>query len=253
MTVPIEMPKLRTGAGETPAQGGCIMQAVNWLATDGEQWSDAPECVHPVLRKVSIWVNDNVTDAGRRQLWPLVPRLLGTATSDRKADVRTSVALAVWAAERVLPLIKDPVQGELAAERVGRARAWLDKGEKPAAAAAAYAAYAYAAYAAAAAAAYAAAAAAAASAAYAAAAAAYADAYADAYAAAAADAAAAAADADAYAAAAADAWRHSPDNVKIKFLTDLIDAHDAITGHTPADIPAERWQALHDALAGQPV
>ena len=217
ITVPADMPGLIGGAGQYPAAGACVMQAVAWLATSGQKWTDEPDCAHPVIRRVAIWVNDSVSDKHRRGLWPLVPRIMGTATGDHKADIRTGVALAVWAAERVLPLITDPAAGKRAAEKLGNARAWvtgqgISLPPEPDSDAAATAA---AATAAAPAAAYAAAAYAAAAAAYAAAAyddaAAAADAYAaaayaaDAYAAAAYDAvaaAAAAAAADAYAAAA---------------------------------------------------
>jgi hypothetical protein len=142
--------------------------------------------------------------------------------------------------------------GEKAAERLGAARAWLDTGQRPYADAADAAAYAAAA---ADAAAYAAAAAdAAAYAAYAAAYAAAAAAYAAA-AAAAADAAAYAAYAAAYAAYAAAAgggraWRDSPDERKIAFLTELLDEHDRLTGHVAQEIESAQWEALRRALLG---
>ena len=75
--------------------------ATRRLASNGREWRDAPGCAHPVIRKVAIWVNDSVDSARRRELWPLVPRIMGTASGDRKTDVRTGVALAVWAAEQV--------------------------------------------------------------------------------------------------------------------------------------------------------
>lgn len=128
MTTPIDMPGLIHGAGATPAQGACVMQAVAWLASDGKQWTDAPDCTHPVLRRVAVWVNDSIGDVPRRQLWPLVPRLMGTATGDRKTDIRTGVQLAAWAAERVLPLIKDAERNKIAAERIARARKWIEDG-----------------------------------------------------------------------------------------------------------------------------
>src|SRR5215472_4689580 len=202
ITVPADMPGLIGGAGQYPAAGACVMQAVAWLATSGQKWTDEPDCAHPVIRRVAIWVNDSVSDKHRRGLWPLVPRIMGTATGDHKADIRTGVALAVWAAERVLPLITDPAAGKRAAEKLGNARAWvtgqgISLPPEPDSDAAAYAAAAYAA----AAAADAAAAHPAARAGAAAAAAPAAAATATAAAASAAYAAYAAADADAYAAA----------------------------------------------------
>jgi hypothetical protein len=140
MTIPVEMPALIHGAGVTPDQGACIMQAVAWLDSGGKEWNDAPDCVHPVLRKVAIWVNDTIGDVPRRQLWPLVPRLMGTAAGDRETDIRTGVQLAAWAAERVLPLITDENRHKIAAERIARARKWLEDGQVTDAAAAAAAA-----------------------------------------------------------------------------------------------------------------
>ena len=265
--LPAGLPDLISGAGDSPEEGGCVMQAAAWLASNGEQWTDAPACVHRVLRRVAINVNDSVSTATRRQLWPLIPRLLGTASGDRKADIRTGIALAVWAAERVLPLIRDTQRHETAAGRIAKARGWLASEREPAAAdaaaaaadaAAAAAAAAYAdaadadAYADAAAYAYAAAADAydaadaaadaAADDAYDAAAAA--DAYDAAYAAAA-DAADAAAS-YAYAAAAADADRQQ---ARVGFLVDLLDEYDRVTGRAaPAQIAPERWEGLCAAL-----
>lgn len=138
MTVPDDLPDLTTGTGRSPATGGCLMQVITWL--DSGQWHDHPDCVHPVLRSLGIRVNDNVSRPARRRLWLLVPRLTGTAIADPAASRGVSIALAAWAAETVLPLIKDTGRHEIAAGRIQRARAWLQDGTKPAAAAAAWAA-----------------------------------------------------------------------------------------------------------------
>jgi len=143
MTVPVKMPDLIKGAGDSPEDGPCVMQAVAWLATGGAAWTDMPACTHHVLRLIAIWVNDSVDYWTRQQLWPLIPRLIDTATGDQKTDIRTGIALAVWAVERVLSLIKNEERHALAAERIGRARASLAGEDITAAAAdAAYAAYA---------------------------------------------------------------------------------------------------------------
>jgi hypothetical protein len=206
---PVPMPDLIRGTGEEPRGGGCIMQAAAWLGSDGA-WCDMPPCVNRVLRQVAIRVNDTLGDRDRQELWGLLPWLVGTGpTGDRAADNRVNVALAAWAAERVLPLIKDPARNKTAAEHVGRARAWLDNGQRaqrPSAAA-------------------------------------YAAAYADA----AAYAAVVAAGAAAGAAYAADAAAGSA--ARIGFLRDLISEYNRVTGRTePADIPVERWQALRELL-----
>ena len=59
---------------------------------------------------------------------------------------------------------------------------------------------------------------------------------------------------DAYDAVAADAAAAyaAAAYAKIKFLTELIDEYDRITGRiAPADIPAERWEGLRLALTGE--
>ena len=239
IATPIPMPDLISGAGEDPSRGACIMQAAAWLGSDGA-WCDMPPCVSPVLRRVAINVNDYVGHAERQELWGLLPWLVGTGpTGDRAADNRVNVALAVWSAERVIPLIRDNARNKLARERVAHARTWLDDGQRPAADA-------YAAYAASVAAAYAAASAAAAYAA--ASAASVAAAYAAASAAAAYAAASAASVAYAYAAASA-AVKAARSAARIGFLRDLIGEYNRITGRTePADIPIERWQEFRELL-----
>jgi hypothetical protein len=56
------------------------MELVSLL--NGEEWSDHPLCVQPVLASVARAVNDRVSDAGREQLVALAPRLAGTAEAD---------------------------------------------------------------------------------------------------------------------------------------------------------------------------
>lgn len=194
------VPWFRRGAGETPADGGCILQVIDWISSGG--WTDEPECVHPVLRAASIRVNDSLDDAGRQRLLDLVPRLMGTASDDRVLTVR----LAVFCARRVLHLFEADHPGDHRPRRaVEAAEAWCDDQT------AAYAPVAYAARAAAAA-----------------AAGASGDALKAAYAASGA-ARAAAHPADAAAAYAAD---------KLGFLAALLDEYDRLTGRTaPTERP----------------
>ena len=70
------VPWLRSGTGQTPSDGGCIMQVIDWI--DRNQWSDAPDCVHPVIRHLAIYVNDRVDDTERQRLLDLAPRMMGT-------------------------------------------------------------------------------------------------------------------------------------------------------------------------------
>ena len=75
-----QVPWLRSGVGETPADGGCIMQVIDWIHR--EEWTDAPPCVHPVIRHFAITVNDRSDDAERQRLLDLAPRMMNTAGGD---------------------------------------------------------------------------------------------------------------------------------------------------------------------------
>jgi hypothetical protein len=243
-SIPDNLPRLIHGAGDTPEDGACAMQAVAWLSSAGKEWTDSPSCTHPVFRRLVVHINDAAADTTRQLLWPLLPRLIGTRDPDPGARNRVSVALAAWSAEQVHPLIKNQEQRKTAASRIARARAWLNSPQLDYAVYTAYTAYtadggAYAA----AAAASAAAAAAAAYAAYAAASAAAAAAAVAAAAAAAAAVDAAAADAASAAAVdAADTADAASAAGQIKFLTGLLDEYDRITGRTQTPpIPDTTW------------
>jgi hypothetical protein len=206
------------------------MQVIDWIDNGG--WTDHPECVHPVLRRLAISVNDTLDDRGRQRLLDLTPRLIGTASGDKTLAVR----LAVFCARRVLHIFEKANPNDDRARRaIESAERWLS-GETAVAAAAARAASWDAARAAAAA--YAAAYAAAAfdhssGAAYAAAAYDHSSgaAYAAAYAAAAAaydHAYAASSGAASYAAsAAAHAFHAAPDAAQL--LLDVLDEYERIT------------------------
>ncbi len=73
--------RLVSGLTNGPENGGCIMAVISWYA--GEEWTDAPSCVCPVLRHLAIAINDHWTlahvDPRRdRLLGPLLFRLMGT-------------------------------------------------------------------------------------------------------------------------------------------------------------------------------
>jgi len=72
-----EVPWLRAGVGETPAQGGCIMQVIDWI--HHREWTEHPPCVLSLLREIAVEVNDSLDDVGRQKLLDLAPRLMGTS------------------------------------------------------------------------------------------------------------------------------------------------------------------------------
>jgi hypothetical protein len=55
----------------------CAMEAAAWLA--GEEWSDRPRSVHPVIAQVARRANDTLTDDERQSLWPLVLASIDTS------------------------------------------------------------------------------------------------------------------------------------------------------------------------------
>ncbi|MEU4393844.1 hypothetical protein [Kribbella sp. NPDC023855] len=50
----------------------------------GTAWSDQPDCTHPLLALVAREVNDETSDAGRVELAPLIPSVIGLTPSDRR-------------------------------------------------------------------------------------------------------------------------------------------------------------------------
>ncbi len=98
-----KVPWLRSGTGATPADGGCVMQIVDWISTGG--WTDNPSCVHPVICHFAIAVNDRLDDGGRQRLLDLVPRMMDTAVApDDEALTRR---LLGYLARQVYPLYDD--------------------------------------------------------------------------------------------------------------------------------------------------
>jgi hypothetical protein len=94
----LNVPYLIRGKSQKPADGGCIMQVVDWVSTNG--WTDQPLCVDATLRDHAIAVNDFVVDEQRQRLLDFVPRLLNTWIDDPRERDRVQQALAQrWNAE----------------------------------------------------------------------------------------------------------------------------------------------------------
>jgi hypothetical protein len=101
--VPDVLPVLSRGKHRSPRRGACFMEMASYLA--GERWSDHPSCTHALLADVARNVNDRTSDAGRPQLAPMIPAVIGLTTDDPRADARIAlhcavVALPVASAER---------------------------------------------------------------------------------------------------------------------------------------------------------
>jgi hypothetical protein len=100
------VPFLRSGVGSSPANGGCILQIVDWIDRNG--WTDRPDCVHPLLRKLAIYVNDHLPNGERQKLLDLTGRLMGTNTGGKELSVR----LAMFCARKVLHIYEQKHPGD---------------------------------------------------------------------------------------------------------------------------------------------
>ncbi len=76
MTSPDFLPSLAAGAHDADDGEACVMEYVSLLA--GEEWSDRPECTHPLLAHEARMLNDDLADRDRHLLVPLIGRLFGT-------------------------------------------------------------------------------------------------------------------------------------------------------------------------------
>ncbi|MFJ6215089.1 hypothetical protein ACIQGZ_17395 [Streptomyces sp. NPDC092296] len=81
---------LTAGSHATRADGLCLLEAAAWWA--GEDHSDHPACVSPVLASYGRRLNDALPGTARQQLVPLVPLMPGTA-GDGRDVVRGYLAL----------------------------------------------------------------------------------------------------------------------------------------------------------------
>lgn len=77
MALPDWLPSLDKGKHVPHHPRLCAMEAAAWLA--GEEWSDHPRSVHPVIAQVARVANDTLTDDERQGLWPLVLASIGTS------------------------------------------------------------------------------------------------------------------------------------------------------------------------------
>lgn len=68
---------LRVGAHDEREEGVCLLEAVAYIA--GENHSDQPICVCPVLAAFGRAWNDDLDDETRQKLKPYIPRMIGTA------------------------------------------------------------------------------------------------------------------------------------------------------------------------------
>jgi hypothetical protein len=80
------------GTHATPDDGMCVMEAAALYAS--EDFTDAPECVSPVIRAFCIAWNDAIPDAETRTrlLRPFIPQVIGTNIGPEDDERRTWMA-----------------------------------------------------------------------------------------------------------------------------------------------------------------
>ncbi len=119
--LPEGVPVLARGRHRTPRRGACFMEFASFLA--GERWSDHPACTHPLLGLLARRVNDQISDAGRQQLTPLIPMVVG-----RRGDDRTWLRLPVAVAASAILHVPEATQRALAAGLIRAAEVCADLG-----------------------------------------------------------------------------------------------------------------------------
>jgi hypothetical protein len=82
---------LDRGTHDSADEGACLLELVSVLA--GEEFSDAPGCVSPVLANAGRAWNDSLGDDERQRLLGYADRLLGTADAPADDVWRTWIAL----------------------------------------------------------------------------------------------------------------------------------------------------------------
>src|SRR5215207_3400593 len=120
MRVPDALPSLSAGSHNADQGEACVMEYVSLLA--GEEWSDRPECTHPLLAHEARTTNDLLREGDRTKLVPLIGRLFGT--TDDSPELRARLRLTQ--ARQVIALL-DPAVRPRALAAVTRAESWLGR------------------------------------------------------------------------------------------------------------------------------
>ncbi len=113
---------LAYGTHARPEDGRCAMEWVSYLA--GEDHTDEPACVSPVLRSFCIALNDGLDDVPRQRLRPFLTRTIGTA-GDGLDEARAWMAMD-WLIRVYTPAWLDLARLNEAATRLTRLPAVLD-------------------------------------------------------------------------------------------------------------------------------
>ncbi|VXC14029.1 hypothetical protein [Aeromicrobium sp. 9AM] len=120
MNMPDALPTLSAGSHDAEHGEACVMEYVSLLA--GEEWSDRPDCTHPMLAHEARTTNDLLRDSDRARLVPLIGRLFGT--TEDSSELRAK--LRITQARQVMALLEPDSRGRVIAA-IEEAEAWLDR------------------------------------------------------------------------------------------------------------------------------
>ncbi|MGN6868822.1 MAG: hypothetical protein ACTHMY_10520 [Solirubrobacteraceae bacterium] len=112
--------KLARGKHASPDDGVCVMELASMLA--GEEFSDHPRSVCPVIGAFLRAYNDRVDDRWRRDLWAYAAKAVGT-----RSTIAVERERALICRERTRQMNGQGALGEPAgpSEQPGRLRRWL--------------------------------------------------------------------------------------------------------------------------------
>ncbi len=99
-TLDLDSFQLSIGAHSSLEAGACVMELTAYMA--GEQWSDHPACVSPVIGAFLRRWNDDLGYADRQRLKPYIARVIGTNTGTAD-DERRAWMLTDWMVRTYLP------------------------------------------------------------------------------------------------------------------------------------------------------
>lgn len=120
MNVPDALPTLSAGSHDADRGEACVMEYVSLLA--GEEWSDRPECTHPMLAHEARTTNDLLRDSDRARLVPLIGRLFGTTEDSPELRARLRLAQA----RQVVALLEPDARSRVVGA-IEEAEAWLGR------------------------------------------------------------------------------------------------------------------------------
>ena len=120
MNLPDALPTLSAGSHDADHGEACVMEFVSLLA--GEEWSDRPECTHPMLAHEARTTNDLLRDGDRTRLVPLIGRLFGTTEDSPELRAR----LRIEQARQVMALLEPGARSRVSGA-IEEAEGWLHR------------------------------------------------------------------------------------------------------------------------------